>query len=166
MRMRRSHDWGCDMMILLWCVGILQAETGIGMGLGFPTGVSFKSYLDPYHKDKGRHAFQCSAGGKLGVWGNAGLSCDILRQGPSRGDEENNYTTWFHWGGGVQFEYQSPIQIPAPLIETGVRVVLGGGVFFPQEKIEIYTEIAPTMIVFQHLTWVAQAQVGIRIFGE
>ena len=150
--------------MLLWLMGMAYAETGIGIGVGFPTGVSFKTYLDKSEKE--RHAFQCSLGGKLGVWGNAAASCDILRQGRSRGDEENNYTTWFHWGGGVQFEYQTAIQIPAPLVETGARVVLGGGVLFPQEKIEIYAEIAPTMIIFQHFTWVAQAQVGVRIFGE
>ena len=151
-------------MIFLWLIGFSLAETGVGMGVGFPTGFSFKTYLDK--SDKARHAFQCSLGGKLGVWGNAAASCDILRQGVARGDEDNNYITWFHWGGGAQFEYQSAIQIPAPLMETGVRAVVGGGVFFPQEKIEIYAEIAPTMIIFQHFTWVAQAQVGVRIFGE
>ena len=149
---------------MIWILSFALAEIGVGVGMGFPTGVAIKGYLSPEIPNKNRYAFQGSLGGSLGKWGNVAATFDFTNQTPSMGDEEENYSTWFHYGGGAQAEYQYPIETPSALFGAGFRIVLGGGIRFVKEKIEIHVDLAPTIIVFQQPTWVMQSQVGIRIF--
>ena len=129
---------------------------GVGMGIGAPTGVTAKAWLSDWM------GIQFGAGGDMGSLGDLAIYGDYLVHFRPFSTGTGEYSVPLYVGGGLSLSSNSYEQ--AGGIFFGPRAVFGASVLVQELPIELFFETAPTLILYQDVTWSVDGQIGVRYY--
>ena len=129
---------------------------GLGFAIGAPSGLAGKVWMDP------SNAVQFTVGGDLGRVGDLVATVDYTRHFRPFATEDDIYSVPLHFGVGVNlgsnvFELNNTVLL-------GPRLVAGATVNITELPIDLYFETAPTLYVYESLTWSIDGQLGARYY--
>jgi hypothetical protein len=129
---------------------------GVGMGIGAPTGATVKAWVGDWM------GIQAGFGGDLGRLGDFATTADYLLHFRPFSTGTNEYSVPVYVGLGVNLSsntYEDP-----GTIFFGPRAVLGTSVLARELPIELFFETAPTLFIYQDVTWSVDGQIGVRYY--
>lgn len=129
---------------------------GIGMGIGAPTGFTAKTWIGDWM------GLQAGLGGDLGRLGDFVATADYLFHFRPFDTGTGEYSVPLHVGAG--FTLSSNNYEDAGAIYTGPRAVFGATVLVRELPVELYFEAAPTLLLYQDVTWAVDGQIGVRYY--
>jgi hypothetical protein len=129
---------------------------GLGFAIGAPSGLAGKIWMNP------NNGIQFSVGGDLGRVGDLVATVDYTRHFRPFATEDDIYSVPLHFGFGVNlgsnvFELNNTVLL-------GPRFVAGATVNITELPIDLYFETAPTLYVYESLTWSIDGQLGVRYY--
>ena len=149
----------------------LGKQIGIGLQLGYPTGLTVKYMLQP---DQG---IVGGLGGLSGFAYDAGafdLHVDYVWHPNLLTAAEPYQVTWYVGGGGTALVFGNPHQHTAITGLTyyyyptnlwlGARMPIGVNLALTQMPLEIYLEGAPQLLIFPGLTFGLGVAIGARFY--
>lgn len=129
---------------------------GVGMGIGAPTGATVKAWVGDWM------GIQAAVGGDLGRMGDFATTADYLFHFRPFSTGTNEYSVPLYAGMGINLSsnsYEEPTTI-----FFGPRAVIGASVLVRELPIELFFETAPTLFVYEDLTWSVDGQIGLRYY--
>ncbi|MGB0639755.1 MAG: hypothetical protein ACPGTU_10510 [Myxococcota bacterium] len=132
---------------------------GIGLGLGAPSGVAGKLWISDWS------AFQFSAGGDIGEFGDLVAVADYVLQFRPFESGSTDVSVPLHVGGGINVGgniHSGGDAYDGGVWRIGPRGVIGLSVLIKTLPIDIYVETAPTIYIFEDPGWSFDGQIGIR----
>ena len=139
-------------------LGAAHASTpgsmGFGVAVGSPNGFSGKLRLTD------GQAMQFSIGGRSGVLGELAISSDFVQHLPPVNDTEDGYSVPLYFGGGVSVGANTN----SGEVLLGPRAVGGVAIYAEGMPLDIYIELAPSVILLPYLSWMVDGQIGARYY--
>ncbi len=129
---------------------------GIGMALGAPTGLTAKAWLGDWM------GVQAAVGGDIGRLGDFAATADYLFHFRPFATGTTEYSVPIYAGIGVNLSSNS-YEDPGSIF-FGPRAVVGTSVLVRELPIELYVEAAPTLLLYQDVTWAVDGQIGVRYY--
>lgn len=126
------------------------------MGIGAPTGVTLKAWMGDWM------AIQAGVGGDLGRLGDVAATGDFLVHFRPFETGTGEYTVPLYIGGGVTLSSNAYEQVGG--IFVGPRIVAGASVLVRELPVELFFETAPTLYLYQDVTWSVDGQIGVRYY--
>lgn len=139
--------------LLLGAISTLDAQsryssTEIGVILGEPTGISFKTWKSD------RTAIDAALAWSFGDNGSVHLHADYLRHNWLDVDS-GSLAFYYGLGGRVKFADDSKV---------GARIPVGLQYLFPDNRLSMFFEVAPTFDLIPETSFGVNGGVGVRIF--
>ena len=128
----------------------------MGIAVGAPTGVTGKLWLEDWT------SIQFSFGGALGQYNDVGATADYLFHFRPFSTGTTEYSVPIYVGLGVNLSsntYEDP-----GTIFFGPRAVLGTSILAREMPVELFFETAPTLFIYQDVTWSVDGQIGVRYY--
>jgi hypothetical protein len=129
---------------------------GMGMGIGAPTGFTAKTWIGDWM------GLQVGLGGDLGRLGDFAATADYLVHFRPFDTGTSEYSIPLYVGAG--FNLSSNNYEQAGAIFTGPRAVAGASVLVRELPVELFFEAAPTLLLYQDVTWSVDGQIGVRYY--
>jgi len=129
---------------------------GMGMGIGAPTGFTSKVWLGDWM------GLQFGVGGDLGRLGDFAATGDYLFHFRPFDTGTGEYSVPLYLGAGLTLS--SNAYEDAGSIFVGPRAVVGAAVLVRELPVELYFETAPTLLLYQDVTWSVDGQIGVRYY--
>ena len=129
---------------------------GLGFAIGAPSGLAGKIWMNP------NHGIQFSVGGDIGRVGDVVATVDYTRHFRPFATEDDIYSVPLHFGVGLNlgsnvFEENNTVLL-------GPRLIAGATVNITELPIDLFFETAPTLYVYEALTWSFDGQLGVRYY--
>ena len=135
---------------------IAPGSIGLGVAIGAPAGFCGKIKLAD------QQALQFSTGSSLGVMGSVSVSGDFIKHLPPLTAEDDPYIVTPYLGVGGSINALSYMGVS--MVYVGPRGV-GGVVVFPKDlPVDFFVEMAPTLFLFESLTWSVGGSLGARYY--
>lgn len=139
--------------LLLGAISTLDAQsrysnTEIGVILGEPTGISFKTWQSD------RTAIDAALAWSFGDNGSVHLHADYLRHNWLDVDS-GSLAFYYGLGGRVKFADDSRV---------GARIPVGLQYLFPDTRLSMFFEVAPTLDLIPETSFGVNGGIGVRIF--
>jgi hypothetical protein len=129
---------------------------GLGIVMGAPTGLAGNVMISDWS------SVQFSLGGDLGRIGDLGMTVDYMASFRPFNTETDEYAVPLQLGGGLV--------LSSNVFERDGEVLLGprlvGGVLINVKElpIDIFMQVAPTLYLYEYLTWSTDGQFGMRYY--
>lgn len=139
--------------LLFGAISTLDAQsrysnTEIGVILGEPTGISFKTWQSD------RTAIDAALAWSFGDNGSVHLHADYLRHNWLDVDR-GSLAFYYGLGGRVKFADDSRV---------GARIPVGLQYLFPDTRLSMFFEVAPTLDLIPETSFGVNGGIGVRIF--
>ncbi len=139
--------------LLFGAISTLDAQsrysnTELGVILGEPTGISFKSWQSD------NSAIDAALAWSFGDNGSVHLHADYLRHNWLNVDR-GSLAFYYGLGGRVKFADDSKI---------GARIPVGLQYMFPDTRLTMFFEVAPTLDLIPETSFGVNGGIGVRIF--
>ena len=128
---------------------------GVGVGLGAPTGVVGKLWLNQ------SAGMQFGVGGDLGRLGDVAGTFDFLQHFRPF-SPEGGYSVPLHAGIGLNASANA-FELPGTVL-VGPRLVGGFSVLIEDLPLDLFVEVAPTLYLIEEVTWSMDGQLGSRYY--
>lgn len=129
---------------------------GVGMGIGAPTGFTTKAWIGDWM------GVQLAVGGDLGRLGDFAATGDYLFHFRPFSTGTDEYSIPLYVGAGVVLASNS-YEDPGSIF-VGPRAVFGAAVLVQELPVELFFEAAPSLILYQDVTWAVDGQIGVRYY--
>ena len=139
--------------LLFGAISTLDAQSRysnieLGVILGEPTGISFKSWQSD------NSAIDAAVAWSFGENGSVHLHADYLRHNWLDVDR-GSLAFYYGLGGRVKFADDSKI---------GARIPVGLQYMFPETRLSMFFEVAPTLDLIPETSFGVNGGIGVRIF--
>jgi len=139
--------------LLFGAISTLDAQsrysnTELGVILGEPTGISFKTWQSD------RTAIDAAVAWSFGDNGSVHLHADYLRHNWLDVDR-GSLAFYYGLGGRVKFADDSRV---------GARIPVGLQYLFPDTRLSMFFEVAPTLDLIPETSFGVNGGIGVRIF--
>jgi len=132
---------------------------GLGIAIGAPTGMAGKLWFGDWM------GLQFGVGGDLGRLGDFSTNMDFVVHARPFHTSTSEYSVPLHFGGGMVVS--SNVTEGTGMIFLGPRAVAGVSVLVRELPVDLFFEVAPTLLVYEEFTWAVDGQIGLRYyFGE
>jgi hypothetical protein len=129
---------------------------GLGIAIGAPTGLTGAFSIGDWQ------SFQFGFGGDAGRYGDLSVTADYLFHFRPITVESGEYSVPLHIGPGINVSSNTTELLG--LVHLGPRVVAGASVFVKELPVELYFDVAPTLYVYEEVTWAFDGQLGLRYY--
>jgi hypothetical protein len=157
-KMKRLQNLVILLFINLFCSSSLQAKTnpfGLGVMVGFPTGLTTKYWFDAIHAVDATVAWNHDGENSWAI------QSDYLLHQQAFWKLEN-WSVNLYYGAGVQFS--SSIVKKKQTTEVALRAPVGLNHFFQRNRVEIFVEIAPGLKIVPGTEFFFYPGIGARYF--
>ncbi|MBM75437.1 MAG: hypothetical protein CMK59_08540 [Proteobacteria bacterium] len=148
------------LLLFLSSMGFAESITpgavGLGVAIGSPAGFCGKLKLSELQ------ALQFSTGSSLGVLGSISVSGDFVQHLPPLTSDDDPYVVTPYLGVGGSINARSYLGVS--MVYVGPRGVGGVSVFPKELPVDFFVEMAPTLFLFESLTWAVEGSLGARYY--